>query len=193
MFVFLACLKVVCCRRARLKSLAEKVCALVMSAHMASSTLVIALCLNLFFSVFVSLRCGESPADTQPTQCHDLPKKQLCSQCSRHLCWSLSLSTVPALWSQLRPPACCHGWWCHALPFYRQHSEGSQVSWTLRVATHIHLGFHHLSYPTGLSQASLESLQSKTPSPPLYWLWRCIVDHGQTVTYPTCRPLTNVS
>lgn len=43
------------------------------------------------------LRCGQSPADSQPAQCHDLPKKQLRAQRGGDLRRPLPLCAVSAL------------------------------------------------------------------------------------------------
>lgn len=73
------------------------------------------------------LRCGQSAADTQPAQCHDLPKKQLRSQHGGDVRRPLPLCAVSALWSRLRSPACCHGRRGHPVTLHRQHPEGPQV------------------------------------------------------------------
>lgn len=103
---------------------------LLISTHMALSARACCSCFNFLSEGFVclTLRCRESPADTQPAQYHDLPKKQLCSQQHSHLCRPVPLSTVPALRSQLRSAGGCRGRWCHSLTLDRQHSEGSKVN-----------------------------------------------------------------
>lgn len=73
--------------------------------------------------LFLLLRCGQSPADTQPARCHDLPKKQLRSEPGGNVRRPLPLCAV----SRLRSPAGRRGRRGHPVTLHRQHSEGPQV------------------------------------------------------------------